>query len=456
MITNNTFFRIGVTVLFLTAALLCAVNVICAEDGASSRTVNVRDFGAVGDGVTDDTSAMLGAIAELRNGDTLYIPAGRYLIREYGDRDILLVSGKKDLKVVMEDGATLQLDTVEDDALPLGNRHHVFHFYQCQNLTVTGGTIIGDRMNYTGNAHVDQGYGIRLSDCRGVTVQDVEIAYFRGDGIMVFSRDTDENGIRQRCYDVTIDHCHIYGCFRNGITVSSVDGCVISNTVIHDIQGTNPQAAVDIEAEYEGTYNRNVTIENCHFYNNGILSVAVTGVSNNITVKSSILEQQFVQSDEGDGLKLSDCTMGLVGLSGKNVVIENSRIHQLRLYGSNVTCSNTVFDGTGDWIPFRVLVTKSNGTTVGHFENCTFRGRGLCALGGCIVYCHTLPAEMNFTDCDFKSCGLIPFLGKLENVEREGCFFGLGWALWLCILVFLALVFLLVRRRKKKKVWVCK
>ena len=456
MMTKHTFFRIAVTVIILTVALLCAVNVICAEEGTSPRTLNVRDFGAVGDGVTDDTPAMLRAIAELRDGDTLYIPAGTYLIREYGERDILLVMDLTDLSVVMEEETIIQLDTVADDALPLGNRHLVFHFHRCHNLTVTGGTILGDRLNYTGTARVDQGFGLRLSDCKGVTVRDVEIAHLRGDGIVVSSRDTDENGIRQRCYDVTIDNCHIYGCVRNGITVSSVDGCVISNTVIHDIQGLDPQAAVDIEAEHEGTYNRNVTIDHCHFYNNGILSVAVTGVSHNITVKSSVLEQQFVQSEEGDGLRLWDCTMGLVCLSGKNVVIENSRIHQLRLYGSHVTCSNTVFDGTGDWIPFRVLVTKSDGTTVGHFENCTFRGRGLCALGGCIVYCHTPPAEMTFSDCNFKSCGLIPFLGKLETVEREGCFFGFGWALWLCILGLIALVFLLVRRRRKKKVWVCK
>lgn len=450
MLIKRNFFRACATVAFLLLLLLCAVTVISAEESETPRTVNVRDYGAVGDGVTDDTPAILQAIAELRDGDTLYIPVGNYLIREYGDRDILLISDKNDLKVVMDEGAILRLDTVEDGALPLGNRHHVFHFYRCYDLTVTGGTIIGDRLNYTGTAHVEQGYGIRLSDCRGVTVQNVEIAYFRGDGIMIFSRDTDENGFRQRCYDITIDRCHIYGCFRNGITVSSVDGCVISNTVIHDIEGTNPQAAVDIEAEYEGTYNKNVTIEHCNFYNNGVLSVAVTGPSENISILNTILEQRVVQGEEGNGLNIKKCTMDFIGVAGKNCVIENSSLTSVRMTGGEITCINCELDGEG-LIPYRVLVTKSDGTVVGQFENCTFRGRGLCALGGCIVFCHTPPASLEFTDCTFKSCGLIPFLGHLDAVERSGCFFDLGWALWLCILALGALVFLLIRRRWRKK-----
>ncbi|HLU66879.1 MAG TPA: glycosyl hydrolase family 28-related protein, partial [Kofleriaceae bacterium] len=41
---------------------------------------NVRDFGAVGDGATDDTRAFQDALAAAEGG-ALLVPAGRYLIR---------------------------------------------------------------------------------------------------------------------------------------------------------------------------------------------------------------------------------------------------------------------------------------------------------------------------------------------------------------------------------------
>lgn len=42
--------------------------------------VNVKDFGAVGDGVHDDTAAIQRAIDTLRNGGTVFLPMGNYLI----------------------------------------------------------------------------------------------------------------------------------------------------------------------------------------------------------------------------------------------------------------------------------------------------------------------------------------------------------------------------------------
>jgi polygalacturonase len=43
--------------------------------------VNVKDYGAVGDGTTDDTTAMQAAItAVATTGQGLYVPAGTYKI----------------------------------------------------------------------------------------------------------------------------------------------------------------------------------------------------------------------------------------------------------------------------------------------------------------------------------------------------------------------------------------
>jgi len=44
------------------------------------ETVSVKDFGAVGDGITNDTAAFQNAVNSLANGGTVYMPAGTYLL----------------------------------------------------------------------------------------------------------------------------------------------------------------------------------------------------------------------------------------------------------------------------------------------------------------------------------------------------------------------------------------
>lgn len=144
MICTNKMLRPCFTVTLLLLTLFCAVTGISAEDTEAPRALNVRDYGAVGDGVTDDTAAINAAVADLRDGETLYIPAGIYLLREYGEKDIILVKDKNNVRIEMEEGAILQLDTVEDGAISKENHHFILHLVNCRNSTVTGGAIFGD------------------------------------------------------------------------------------------------------------------------------------------------------------------------------------------------------------------------------------------------------------------------------------------------------------------------
>jgi hypothetical protein len=71
-----------------------------------AQTISVKDFGAVGDGVTDDTVAIAAAAAALQDNQTLVFPNGTYLVSSTGatnedayGKKIMYLSGKHDIQI---------------------------------------------------------------------------------------------------------------------------------------------------------------------------------------------------------------------------------------------------------------------------------------------------------------------------------------------------------------------
>ena len=50
------------------------------EDISVSDIINVKDLGAKGDGITDDTSVIAMALAQATESNLIYFPAGSYII----------------------------------------------------------------------------------------------------------------------------------------------------------------------------------------------------------------------------------------------------------------------------------------------------------------------------------------------------------------------------------------
>jgi len=62
--------------------------------GKSSLFVNVRDYGALGDGATDDTAAVNAAIAAASARVTVYFPAGTYIVDTFALKDYVRFRGE--------------------------------------------------------------------------------------------------------------------------------------------------------------------------------------------------------------------------------------------------------------------------------------------------------------------------------------------------------------------------
>src|SRR5690606_1864170 len=70
----------------------------------SDRAVNVKWFGAVGDGVTDDTQALQDALSSLGDsGGIVFVPAGTYLFNE----TLVIRNGQTVMGVGHYNGSTL-------------------------------------------------------------------------------------------------------------------------------------------------------------------------------------------------------------------------------------------------------------------------------------------------------------------------------------------------------------
>eukprot|EP01103_Thecamoeba_quadrilineata_P002312 TRINITY_DN12288_c0_g1_i1.p1 TRINITY_DN12288_c0_g1~~TRINITY_DN12288_c0_g1_i1.p1 ORF type:complete len:390 (-),score=34.36 TRINITY_DN12288_c0_g1_i1:110-1279(-) len=100
---------------------------------AFSQTFNLVDFGAVGDGVTNDTNAMLEAIQEVKKAGsgTVYVPEGVYLIWPFELTSNMILYLERD--------AVLLAPSFEN--WPMGTLYYVLGD-NIHNISILGGGII--------------------------------------------------------------------------------------------------------------------------------------------------------------------------------------------------------------------------------------------------------------------------------------------------------------------------
>ena len=195
---------------------------------------SVKDYGAVGDGVTDDTAAIKTAIQAVNSEyPILYFPAGTYLVSE----DLTLHSNM----MVLGDGVNSVVQRAGQD----DSHYWIFSIYNLQNVTVKNIKIVGDKNTHTGSGG-EWGFGIAIYRSDSITVDACSIVDCWGDGIYVGSPEDIAAGMVPPS-NIIIKNCVISGCRRQGISVTCVDGIVIRNCKITDISGTAPQSGIDFE-----------------------------------------------------------------------------------------------------------------------------------------------------------------------------------------------------------------
>jgi polygalacturonase len=229
--------------------------------------VNVLDYGAKGDGVTNDTAAIQAA-ADV--GGTIYFPDGTY--------EITHVDLGSNTQIIGESWNTI-IHQISGTAPRPGSVDGMFTMNYTNNATPTRNVVFKDlqfRMDLpvsTYTAADEQSHIILGGHTESVIIDNCFFYGWRGDAVFLGAQmsgiGVPTNYVAQNS---SITNCRFDGIdntCRQGITGGSVEGLYINaNYFLNTTNATMP-GAIDIEPELPLGYAKTITVTNNIFYNIG-------------------------------------------------------------------------------------------------------------------------------------------------------------------------------------------
>ena len=214
----------------------------------SSATVTPQDYGAVADGVTDDSAAFVAAIAALKalavNDDTyykgsgkLFIPAGDYNLgtTTLDITHTLIIEGESSINGYSSrlswsgdcDGIRIQAYNTSGAGAVDGSPHYSGSYTIIRNLGLAGPYV--NQTNFTGNTEGDY-HGIHARS--NYIVEDVLIDGFAGDGIYSAAAVGGGVGLEGNSNHSFINRLRVTNV-RNGVYLDGADAnaCVITGVI---------------------------------------------------------------------------------------------------------------------------------------------------------------------------------------------------------------------------------
>ncbi len=267
--------------------MLSSALVLFAHAGIGAGVFNIKDYGAIGDGLAMETNAIQKTIDTCHEagGGTVWIPAGRFVIGtvqiksnvtlslDYG-AELLGSQNKKDYPVdklrparegnsecllYAEDATHIRfegLGVIDGRGQPeffpkragpggKDDRPRLIRFENCENVTFSG-------LTYKNPAF----WGIHLVDCKNV--------HFTGVTVRMRNNHSNNDGLDlDGCENVLIENCDIVSGDDAICLKSSLNPC--RNVVVRDCIVSSNTAAVKFGTSSYGGF-IDIDISNCYFY----------------------------------------------------------------------------------------------------------------------------------------------------------------------------------------------
>ena len=212
------------------------------------ESVSVKDFGAVGDGVTDDTTSIQAAIdsAYLKGGGTVYLPVGRYMVSQIEVPQRVILQGDTagfgaiytntdvaprgsvlfGITGTNADIVTITMRLVLDgsqDELTLGYPSTgVRHHGGLRDITVWGNRSTTANPPQTRSLNT-AGHCIHIKGARFVQLHNVIAAFAAENGIQISSRDYSDGNGSQVSNNMMWANTSAISNYGNGFSLSGGD-----------------------------------------------------------------------------------------------------------------------------------------------------------------------------------------------------------------------------------------
>lgn len=239
---------------------------VSAPSSSPSAWIDVRDYGAAGDGATDDTVAIqaaLDAVSPSLGLGVVFVPSGTYMI-DAVDESKHIKSRFGGLRIRSGTTVLLARDATLKVIPNASPSYSLLRLNLVEDVTIRGGRLVGDRNDhdYTDKTYPTHefGYGILAGGAKRLTIEGVTVSDFTGDNICIGS-----DGMMNVSYatyrpseHVTIRGCTIARARRNNITCGGLDFITIENNRIIEAGlgtgpsgGVEPRFGIDIEGFHE-------------------------------------------------------------------------------------------------------------------------------------------------------------------------------------------------------------
>ena len=267
-----------------------------------TEVMNVKQFGAKGDGTSDDTTALQTAFNNCLN---IQVPAGTYMVD--GITHISPVSGNK---ISLDSDAIIKC--IANDA----TGYAVISINNVNNVEITGGTISGDRNEHTGSTG-EWGMCISVNGTsNNILIHDINLIDAWGDGLYV-----------ETTGKVETKNVYVSEARRNGYSLIKCGSFISNDDYIYYTHGTAPQCGIDVEPNNASDALKNIIINNLKTERNSAAGFNTELVTQNDTPTSIILNN-FHSYNESRGLRLKSGTNHTGSIEINSPVLDSNTSNQ--------------------------------------------------------------------------------------------------------------------------------